>query len=137
MNLVKQNRNAFPVMDELFKDFLGGTQYVNRLVPPVNINETDADYTIQLQAPGFKKEDFKLEIEKDVLTISANITEKEEITGKFTRKEFKAVSFKRTFTLPETVNVEGILAGYDAGILNITLPKKEEQQKEKRVIEIA
>lgn len=137
MNLVKQNRNTFPVMDELFKDFLGGTQYVSRMVPPVNINETETEYTVQLQAPGFKKEDFKLEIEKDVLTIAANATEQEEIAGKFTRREFRSVSFKRTFTLPETVNEEGVRAGYEAGILNITLPKKEEQQKEKRLIEIA
>jgi len=137
MNLVKQNRNAFPVMDELFRDFLGGTQYVSKMIPPVNINETEAEYTIQLQVPGFKKEDFKLEIEKDVLTISANVTEQEEITGKFTRREFRSVSFKRSFTLPETVNEEGIRAGYEAGILSITLPKKEEQQKEKRFIEIA
>jgi HSP20 family protein len=57
MNLVKQNRNAFPVMDEFFKDFLGGTQYVSKMIPPVNINETEAEYTIQMQAPGFKKED--------------------------------------------------------------------------------
>lgn len=137
MNLVKQNRNAFPVVDDLFRDFLGGTQFVSRMVPPVNINETETDYTIQLQAPGFKKEDFRLEIEKDVLLISANATEQEEITGKYTRREFKSVSFKRTFTLPETVNEEGIAASYEGGILSINLPKREEQQKEKRLIEIA
>jgi HSP20 family protein len=72
-----------------------------------------------------------------VLTISANVSEQEEITGKFTRREFRSVSFKRSFTLPETVNEEGIRAAYEAGILNIALPKKEEQQKEKRLIEIA
>ncbi|MGV3460137.1 MAG: Hsp20/alpha crystallin family protein [Flavobacterium sp.] len=137
MNVVKQNRNAFP-MDELFRDILGGTQYLNRTIPPVNINEGDTAFTIQLLAPGFKKEDFTLEVDNDVLEISANLAETEEITGKFTRREFKATPFKRTFKLPQTVNQEAIGAGYEGGVLSISLPKKEEAQpKEKRAITIS
>lgn len=137
MDTVKQNRNAFP-MDELFRDILGGTQYLNRTAPAVNINESDLSFTIQLLAPGFRKEDFNLEVDNDVLSISANVAEQEEVAGKFTRREFKALPFKRTFKLPQTVNQENIGAGYEGGVLNIILPKKEEaQQKEKRAIKIS
>ena len=143
MNLVKRNNNngLFPsVMDELFKDMLGGTQYPNRMVPPVNIRENDNNYSVELMAPGMKKEDFNIELDNELLTISAeikseNITQEE---GKFTRREFSYSSFKRTFTLPETVKEEDIQAAYQDGILKITLPKKEEAlPKPKRMIEIA
>lgn len=143
MNLVKRNNanRVFPsVMDELFKDLMGGTQYVQKAVPPVNIRETEQAFTVELMAPGFKKEDFNIEVENDLLTISSEIksekTEQEE--GKFTRKEFSFTSFKRSFTLPETVKEEGINASYENGILAITLPKKEEAQpKAKRLVEIS
>lgn len=142
MNLVKKNASngLFPsVMDELFKDMLGGTQYVNRMVPPVNIRETDNNYTVELMAPGMRKEDFNIEIDNELLTISSefkseNNTQEE---GKFTRREFSYSSFKRTFTLPETVKEEDIQAAYQEGILKIVLPKKEEAlPKPKRMIEI-
>lgn len=137
MNTVKQNRSAFP-MDELFRDILGGTQYLNRAIPPVNSIESDAAFIIQLSAPGFKKDDFKLEVDNDTLIISANAAEAEEVEGKFTRREFRPIPFKRTFKLPQTVNQDSINAVYEGGILNITLPKKEEAQpKEKRMIEIS
>lgn len=143
MNLVKRNNTAnafFPsVMDELFKDWAGGTQF-NRTIAPVNIKETENGYTVELMAPGMAKEDFNLEVENDLLTISASVktenTEQEE--GKFTRKEFGLTSFKRAFTLPETVNADSINAAYENGILSIALPKKEEAlPKPKRMIDIS
>lgn len=143
MNLVKRNginNGLFPsVMDELFKDMLGGTQYVNKMVPPVNIRETEQSYSVELMVPGMRKEDFNIELDNELLAISAeikaeNTTEEE---GKFTRREFSYSSFKRTFTLPETVKEEGINASYQDGILKISLPKKEEAlPKPKRLIEI-
>lgn len=143
MNLVKRNNanRVFPsVMDELFKDLMGGTQYVQKAVPPVNIKETEQEFTIELIAPGLKKEDFNIELDNDLLTVSAEIksekTEQEE--GKFTRREFSFSSFKRSFSLPETVKEEGINASYQNGILAITLPKKEEAlPKAKRLVEIS
>lgn len=142
MNLVKRNtgNRAFPsVMDELFKDLMGGTQYVHRAVPPVNIRETEQSFTVELMAAGMKKEDFNIEIDNDLLTISAEVkTENNEESGKFTRREFSFTSFKRSFTLPETVKDDDINAAYEEGILKITLPKKEEAlPKAKRLIEIS
>lgn len=143
INLVKRNNanRVFPsVMDELFKDLMGGTQYVQKAVPPVNIKETEQEFTIELIAPGLKKEDFNIELDNDLLTVSSEIksekTEQEE--GKFTRREFSFSSFKRSFSLPETVKEEGINASYQNGILAITLPKKEEAlPKAKRLVEIS
>ncbi|KOS08141.1 hypothetical protein AM493_00190 [Flavobacterium akiainvivens] len=138
MNAVKRNpRNFF--IDEFFKDWAGGSQVAHR-VPPVNIKETNAAYSVALVAPGLKKEDFNIEVDKGVLTIShtASTQNTGQEEGKFTRREFVSTSFKRAFTLPETVNEEDINAVYADGILTLTLPKKEEEQpKEKRQIVIS
>ncbi|MBF01394.1 Hsp20/alpha crystallin family protein [Flavobacterium coralii] len=144
MNLVKRNtanaNRLFPsVMDELFKDWAGGTQF-NRMIAPVNIKETDESYTVELMAPGMKKEDFNIEIDNDLLTISAEVkSEKnEQEEGKYTRREFSYSSFKRAFTLPESVKEDDINASYQDGILRIALPKKEEAlPKPKRLIDIS
>ncbi|AXG72744.1 Hsp20/alpha crystallin family protein [Flavobacterium arcticum] len=144
MNAVKRNNSnvngLFPsIMDEIFKDWAGGTQMVNKIVPPVNIKETDKAFSVALMAPGFKKEDFTIEVDNELLTISSELksenTEQEE--GKFTRREFSYSSFKRAFTLPESVNTENVNAAYTDGILTIILPKKEEAlPKAKRLIDI-
>ncbi len=142
MNTVKRNpeNRAFPtVMDELFKDLLGGTQYV-KTAPPVNIRETEQSFSVELMAPGMKKEDFNIELDNELLTISAEVKTENttEENGKFTRREFSFSSFKRSFTLPETVKEDEINASYEDGILKITLPKKEEAlPKAKRLIEIS
>lgn len=140
MNLVKRNNTLFPaVMDELFKDWAGGAQLVNKMVPPVNIRETENAFTVELMAVGLKKEDFSIEVDNELLTISAEVkAEKLQEEGKFTKKEFSYSSFKRSFTLPETVKQEDINAVYQDGILKLTLPKREEAlPKAKRLIEIA
>jgi len=99
-------------------------------LPKVNIKETADAYVVEMAAPGLKKSDFKLDLDHQVLSIS---THKEEIhqekEDNYTRKEFGYTAFKRTFTLPETVDDEKITANYDDGILNILLPKKEEAKK--------
>jgi HSP20 family protein len=143
MNTVKRNpaNRAFPsVMDELFKDLLGGTQYTHKTVPPVNIRETEQSFSVELMAPGMKKEDFNIELDNYLLTISAEVKTENttEESGKFTRREFSFSSFKRSFTLPETVKEDEINASYEDGILKITLPKKEEAlPKAKRLIEVS
>ena len=140
MNLIKINTVPFPsIIDELLKpDWLGGIQNFNTNVPAVNIKETDTSFGIELAAPGKKKEDFNIEIDHNVLTISSEEkTEKEETDGKYTRKEFSYSSFRRAFTLPETVNTESINATYENGVLYVALPKREEAlPKPKRFIEI-
>ncbi|MXN91801.1 Hsp20 family protein [Flavobacterium sp. Sd200] len=140
MNLVKRNySNGYLVMDQFFKDILGGTQYAHKTVPPVNVKESEGFFNVALVAPGLKKEDFNIEVDNGLLTISykAEAEKTEEQEGKYTRKEFTQTSFKRAFTLPENISEESINAAYTDGILNITLPKKEEAEKPaKRVIEI-
>ena len=144
MNVIKRNNNViFPsIIDEMFKpDWLGGVQNFGSNVPAVNIKETDTVFEIELAAPGKKKEDFNVEIDHNVLTISSeekSESSEKDAQGKYTRKEFSYNSFRRSFTLPETVNLDKINASYQDGVLHLTLPKKEEAlPKPKRLIEIA
>lgn len=106
--------------------------------PAVNIVETEGGYRIELAAPGLKKEDFTISHDGDQLKISAEKAgENEEKKEKYNRKEFSFHSFQRIFTLPETVDASKITAAYDAGILNISIPKKEiEAAASPRQIEI-
>lgn len=145
MNLVKRNNshnssNFFPsLMEELFRpDWMGGQNPAAMNIPPVNIRETENSFEVELSAPGKTKEDFNIEIDNDLLTISSEIkNENTAEDGKFTRKEFSYSSFRRSFTLPETVKEEEIKAAYENGILKISLPKKEEAlPKPKRLIDI-
>jgi HSP20 family protein len=95
---------------------------------PVNIQETDSQYELHVVAPGLKKEDFKVNIDRNVLTISFERQESEaEVTAKWLRREYRVKSFKRSFTLNEKVQPSGISARYAEGILHICLPKKEQQ----------
>ncbi|BFP42338.1 Hsp20/alpha crystallin family protein [Flavobacteriaceae bacterium GF1] len=137
--LTKRNNLIFPsLMNDFFKpDWFGGMDtFAN--VPAVNIRENETDFMLELAIPGFKKEDFNIEIDNEVLTISSN-TKAEHTTKEenYTRREFSVSSFRRAFTLPETVDTDKIDALYEAGVLKVTLPKKEEAlPKPKRLIEI-
>ena len=99
-------------------------------MPAVNITEDDQQYNIKVAAPGLKKNDFKIDMDGNMLTISAETEEqKEEKDGKFTRQEYNYSSFARSFTLPEDVNREAIDAHYENGELQLVLPKREEAKK--------
>jgi HSP20 family protein len=146
MSLIKRNEaNWLPsVFDDMFKtDWLGGTTNVNSIgtsIPAVNIFESDDNFMVAVAAPGKTKEDFNIELDNDVLTISSEEKKENETSeknGRFTRKEFSYTNFKRAFSLPETVDSEKISAAYNSGVLEITLPKKEEAKVQpKRMIEI-
>lgn len=102
-------------------------------IPAVNVIETKEDFRIEIAAPGLHKEDFKIDLHNNMLTISSEKEEKkEEKDGKFMRREFGYSSFKRSFTLPNFANTEKVQASHKDGILNIVIPKKEEA-KEKPV----
>lgn len=147
MNLVKRNPdNWLPsVFDDMFKtDWLGGTTNVNSIgtsIPAVNIQETDDNFLVAVAVPGKTKEDFNIELDHDVLTISSEEKQENEVSennGKYTRKEFSYSRFKRAFSLPESVDGEKISAAYNNGVLEINLPKKEEAKVQpKRMIEIS
>lgn len=147
MSLIKRNEaNWLPlVFDDMFKtDWLGGTTNGNSngtSTPAVNIQETEDGFNLEVAAPGITKEDFNIELDNDVLTISSeDKTEKEtaEKNGSYTRKEFSYSTFKRAFSLPDSVDSEKISASYKDGVLIIELPKREEAKVQaKRMIEIA
>lgn len=147
MNLIRRNpENWLPtVFDDMLKnDWLGGTTGVNRLgtsIPAVNIQETEDEFKVEVAAPGKTKEDFQIELDNDLLTISSEDKREEESTekkGNYTRREFSYTKFKRSFRLPETVDFGNIGAAYNNGVLELTLPKREEAKAQpKRMIEIA
>ncbi|BAV06343.1 HSP20 family protein [Filimonas lacunae] len=128
MTLVKHNyRNLGNLFDEFFTSFpANNNNAFNNNVPPVNIHESTDAYTLQLVAPGLQKSDFKVNVEKGLLTISyEKKTEQEQKEQKTHRREFNVSSFKRSFTVDELINVDGIQARYENGILELQLPKKE------------
>jgi HSP20 family protein len=99
-------------------------------MPAVNITENKDDFKVSLAAPGMKKSDFNIDVQGNILTISAEMEEKkEEKEENYTRKEYNFSSFSRSFTLPDEVNKEKIEATYVDGVLNLSLPKKEEAKK--------
>jgi len=146
MTLVKRtNDNMFPAFNSIFDDIFK-TAYDNNLsksratVPSVNIKENDDAFTIDVAAPGMKKNDFNIEIDDDILTISAEAkNENEKKDENYSCKEFSYNSFNRSFTLPEfKIDTEKIKAKYNDGILNLTIPKKEEAKpKPARSIKIS
>ncbi len=113
--------------DDFFKLSTSADSKWNKL-PPVNISETEADFKVDLAAPGFSKEDFKVKIENKLLTIEAKRKEdKKEEGDNYTRREFIQNSFTRSFQLPENkISEDAILASYENGVLSLSLPKKEE-----------
>jgi HSP20 family protein len=117
------------LLDEFFNrglaDLVGSDAVANQ--PAVNVVETKDNFRLEVAAPGFDKQDFSLHIENNYLTIEGKREQKDEQTDeRYTRREFRYESFKRSYKLPETVNHDSISAVYDNGILNVTLPKKEE-----------
>jgi HSP20 family protein len=113
--------------------------YNNASVPAVNVAENKNEYRIEVAAPGLSKGDFKINLDHDVLTISSEKEEsKEEKEENYTRKEFSYTSFSRSFTLPDVADAEKIEASHKDGVLNITIPKREEAKvKPARQIAIA
>ncbi|HEX2936959.1 MAG TPA: Hsp20/alpha crystallin family protein [Bacteroidales bacterium] len=110
---------------DLLNNFFDG--YSGVKAPAVNIIEGKDDFRIEVAAPGLNKEDFNIQIDNNVLTISCEKENKiEDGEGKYMRREFSYSTFKRSFTLPESIDADKITAQHKDGILNITVPKKEE-----------
>lgn len=108
-------------------------------VPPANIIEDEKGFKLELSVPGFKKEDFDINIEQGALIIRS---EKKEESNKeeknYSRKEFSYSSFSRSFQLPDNINENNISAKYDNGVLQLTIPKKEiAEAKPKKQIKIS
>ncbi|MBT8286040.1 MAG: Hsp20/alpha crystallin family protein [Flavobacteriaceae bacterium] len=140
MSIITRNTGMLPsLMNEFFRpDWMGGSENYVATLPAVNIKEDDMGFNLELAIPGKDKKDFNVEVDKDVLTISMESkSENEKTEENYTRKEFSYSSFKRSFTMPDTVDSDKIKATYKEGILSLYLPKKEEAlPKPKRMIEI-
>jgi HSP20 family protein len=122
-------QDFFKPWDRWF-DTNGGSMPNMITVPAVNIVEKQDHYEITLAAPGMKKDDFNIDVEGNLLTISAQSEQKREDQGeRHTRQEFNYTSFSRAFTLPDGVVRDKIDASYENGLLTLTLPKTDEAKK--------
>ncbi len=141
MTLVKHNTAPFTsLFDELLNNFpttWGKDANLAYATVPVNIHETADGYHLELNAPGRNKEDFKVNVENGLLTISYEKKEAtEDKTYKTIRREFNFRSFKRSFNLDEKINADAIQARYENGVLKVFLPKKEEVKLSPKEISI-
>lgn len=142
---VIRKRKPVTVFNHFFNDALfnannAKTSLWNGSTPAINVRENDDQFEVEVAAPGFDKKDFKVEVIDNVLTISSEIKKesKEKESEKWTRREFRYHSFSRSFTLPDTVDGNKIVASYKNGILAISIPKKEEAKPQPvRTIKIA
>lgn len=140
MNLIRKQP---PFFASLIDDFINTDWNLkvptfSGTLPAVNIKELDSQFEIELAVPGMKKDDFEIEVEDGVLSISST-QEEEQVNekGKFTRREFSYSSFRRSFTLLDSVNPTKIDASYKEGVLLVLLPKhKEAQPQPKKLIKI-
>ena len=127
MAIIKSNQANYPsIFNGLFENlpFFESEFFNMSKLPATNVKETETAFHVELAVPGFKKEDIKVNVEEDVLSVSAEIkAEKDEKDEKFTRKEFSYSSFNRKFQLPSNINKDQIEAKYENGILNLKINK--------------
>ncbi|WP_121244375.1 Hsp20/alpha crystallin family protein [Mucilaginibacter phyllosphaerae] len=137
-NGLKNNANPFfnDVFDSLLNDSYIGDKLVSR-IPAVNIAENENQFNIELAIPGLKKEDLKINLDKNILTVSAEKkAEANTETKKYSKREYSYNSFVRSFTLPDSVDHSKIEADYTDGILNLTVAKREEAKFQTREIAV-
>lgn len=136
MNLIK--RNNFLPSSSFFDEAITGDLFnwsdwrsEGGSMPKVNIVENNDNFKVEMAAPGMKKEDFHVELDNDILTISSEVTHESDNNNdqRYNRKEFSFQSFRRSFYLPDTVEVDKIEATYHDGILCLVIPKKEEAKR--------
>lgn len=138
MTIVKHKPVFF---NNLFDEFFGGLPSETEVFgfnPAVNIHENNDGFHLELNVPGISKEDLKLNVEKGLLTISFEKKESTEDSNyKTLRREFSLKSFKRSFTLSDNINLDGVQAKYENGVLSVFLPKKEELKIQPKQISIS
>lgn len=147
MSLTKWNNGN--TMTNMFDDFftrdllnwgLANNSNTNTTIPAVNIKETGEAFEVEMAAPGMRKEDFKVELDGNQLTIGSEVENKHQANEgeRYARREYSYQSFQRSFTLPKNVvDIEQIEARYENGVLRLHIPKREEaRQKPPRMIEI-
>ncbi len=144
MNMVKfndGNRSLLnPGFNDIFESFFNDSFLSDRMmsrIPAVNVGETDREYQIEMAAPGLKKEDFKLSLDRNLLHITVEKKDEHAENNKhYNKREYNYTSFVRTFALPDSADDAHINAEYHDGILKINVAKKEEAKITSRQIEI-
>ncbi len=145
MTLVKfnnslKNNSANPFFSDVFDSLINDSFLSDKLiarVPAVNIAETENEFHVELAVPGLKKEDFKINLDKNVLSVAAEKkAENVEEGKKFSKREYSYNSFVRSFTLPESADQSKIEADYTDGILKLTVAKREEAKFQTREIAV-
>lgn len=128
MNLVKRNYQITPsFFDQLIYNELGRQKDSMEKQLATNISESDTQFLLEIAVPGKSKSDFKIEINKEILTIGLETkNEISENDPQYYKKEFDYSSFQRSFTLPDSVAADQIDARYTNGVLKLVLPKKKE-----------
>jgi HSP20 family protein len=136
MSIMKRNE-FFPGMN-LFDDFFSRDLWnldrnnfssTNTTIPLVNIKETNENFEVEMAAPGMTKNDFKVELDGNILTITSEKRDGYETKEgeRYSKREFSYQSFQRSFQLPkEVVDADKIEAKYENGVLRLVVPKKEE-----------
>ena len=125
--------SALPSFPSLYGGELPGFQHS----VPVNVIEKENEYVLEIVAPGYSKEQFSINIEKETLTVSASVSQEEKKeTEKMIRREYNAKGFKKSFTLPELTDGENISAQYVNGVLTLNLPLKQEVKEQTKQITI-
>ena len=138
MMMIPRRKNEFDLLDEMFREPFF-TDYESKVMK-TDIKEKKDKYLIDLELPGYEKENIKIDVEDGYLTVHAEMDSKneEKEEGKFVRKERYMVSCSRSFYVGTEVKNEDIKASFKNGILKIEVPKKEEKKEldEKKYIEI-
>ncbi|ANH82548.1 heat-shock protein [Niabella ginsenosidivorans] len=142
MSLIKWNGNKemLPGFSGWFDDFWSRDLFnwgnknfssTQTTLPSVNVKETDDNFEVEVAAPGMDKNDFRVTLDGNLLTISSEKqADNEEKNENYTRREFSYQSFQRSFELPkDVVDEESIQAKYENGVLHLTVPKKEEAKR--------
>lgn len=143
MALLEKTPSLLP---DVFSGFFDDDRFLNfdfrnawpSKIPAANVFEHEDDYVIHLAVPGMKKADFDISLDNKILWIKAERREEEKTEDEnYTRREFNYSTFRRSFNIPDNINVEKILAKYEDGVLKLTLPKMEiTKRKERKAIEI-
>ena len=132
--ITRRNYKPLTLSDFLNEDFFPTFTRSSTSLPAVNIREDEKAFYLELAVPGMDKRNLKIEVKDEVLTISAEQKdEKQEDFEGYRRREFSYSSFCRSFYLPEDVNGEKIGATYRDGILNVEIPKLEEEKKKEKI----
>lgn len=127
MTRINFNDRNFPTLGTLVNEIFNDANSEGRFFPPVNIIENHDKFEIVLMVPGREKEDFKISLDKDLLTVSYNQKEgKTDEKTRIVKNEFTLRSFSRSFSLNEEINRDSIASSYQNGLLTLALPKKEE-----------